>query len=213
MTRRILLLVAIVIAFSCAACSTSQAASSPGERINTGGVKTAGEYLFTTEKGFSVKDLLSILKEYPVTGTEEVSKGLYLVKLIPGRPRLRDLSTERLSKRYSRIINIKRTKERAVRDNAAVLYQKKDRHQPVFFAFSQAPKKGACERYMDVPPFFETYLHLQKSRKMRGFQNFDLKTDLKKLHGGSFLRQTDKCYFTSIIEQRFPDTSLDECSL
>jgi hypothetical protein len=31
-----------------------------------------------------------------------------------------------------------------------------------------------------------TYLQLQKSRKMRGFQNFVLKTDPEKLHGRSF---------------------------
>jgi hypothetical protein len=45
---------------------------------------------------------------------------------------------------------------------------------------------------MDVPPFSETYLQLQKSRKMRGFQNFVLKTDPEKLHGGSFSRQPVK---------------------
>jgi hypothetical protein len=39
---------------------------------------------------------------------------------------------------------------------------------------------------MDLPPFSSTYVQLQKSRKMRGFQNFVLKTDPEKLHGWSF---------------------------
>jgi hypothetical protein len=37
-----------------------------------------------------------------------------------------------------------------------------------------------------------TYLQLQKSRKMRGFQNYVLKTDPEKLQGWSFSRQPVK---------------------
>jgi hypothetical protein len=66
---------------------------------------------------------------------------------------------------------------------------------PVYFREKnvlQAPEKGACKRYMDVPPFSSTYLQLQKSRKMRGFQNFVLKTDPEKTPRMEFFKAT--CY-------------------
>jgi hypothetical protein len=45
---------------------------------------------------------------------------------------------------------------------------------------------------MDVPPFFLDLFTASSLRKMRGFQNFVLKTDPEKLHGGSFSRQPVK---------------------